>query len=71
MKEKQSLLTIQIYLFLALGKDSYFNLWVFQELTEAGAHSHKSPEQGLLNRSSKHNNNLAPDFHSKVCYEYS
>lgn len=27
-------------------RQSYFNLWVFRELTEAGAHSHKSPEQG-------------------------
>lgn len=38
---------------------SYFNLWVFYELTEAAAHSHKSPEQGLLDRYFKHNNNIA------------
>lgn len=31
-------------------RQSYFNLWVFHELTEAGAHSLKSSEQGLLNR---------------------
>lgn len=40
-------------------RQSYFNLWVFGELTEAGAHSHKSQEQGLLDRYFKHNNNIA------------
>lgn len=50
-------------------RQSYFNLWMFHELTEVGAHPHKSPEQGLLNRCFKHNNNIASI--SKVCYEYS
>lgn len=40
-------------------RPSYFNLWAFHELTEAGAHSHKSPEPGLLDRYFKHNNNIA------------
>lgn len=40
-------------------RQSYFNLWVFHELTEAAAHSHKSPEQGSLDRYFKHNNNIA------------
>lgn len=47
MKGKQFLLTTQIYLFLALGKrQSHFNLWPLRELTEAAAHSRKSPERG-------------------------
>lgn len=40
-------------------RQSYFNLWVLRELTEAGARSHKSPEQGSLDRYFKHNNNIA------------
>lgn len=51
-------------------RQSYFNLWVFRELTEAGAHSHKSPQQGLLDRYFKHNNNIASISIFKVCYEY-
>lgn len=41
-------------------RQSYFNLWVLRELSEADARSHKSPEQGLLDRYFKHNNNIAP-----------
>lgn len=40
-------------------RQSCFNSWVFRELTEAGAHSRKSQEQGLLDRYFKHNNNRA------------
>lgn len=46
-------------LFIPSFRQSYFNLWMFHELTEAGAFPHKSPEQGLLDRYFKHNNNIA------------
>lgn len=52
-------------------RQSSFNLWVFRELTEADAHSHKSPEQGLPDRYFKHNNNIASISIFKVRYEYS
>lgn len=55
MKEKQYLLTTQIYLFLALGIPSLI-YGCCTELSEAAAHSCKLPERN------KHNNNVAPIF---------
>ncbi len=71
MKEKQSLFTTQIYLFLALGKDSPILIYGCSMSLLERVPTHTSHQQGLLDRYFKHNNNIASICIFKVCYEYS